>query len=531
MPGIIRPRTIFRPCRPAIVVVAELGLVLNPYYDLHAIIVAPMTASPPGNDVNPGTVSQPIATPARAQALVRASSLTNTVYFRGGEYNWTARQAVPLILTRADNGQTWSSYPPDGVGSAVLDYTNQSFSGLYSGLGVNGGACCILRGASRITIDGLTFQNCPAIGIVAYGGVSGFGAILPTTNATENPSNIRVRNCIFKNGGYGAFPPLYPNNDGQNVPSPGHGIFSGEVPFVWFTGGASNGQGGGMYGGLVEHCAFLTHAALPVVMQVDNAVAQYNYLQNCNTCAFDSGALYTQLSNGVQFLYNYIRDAKSFKPTQPGVDRAVRALYPDFNSNNFTARGNVVAGAAADTAGYSAPSAFSDQFYFAMFGDGPNANQSYTGNIFDMGATPHVSLLNSSTGSGNKYVGNIHISNFSGNPASLYFGAWYLSYSAGGHGTPSSPTCGPNAYYNYGGGNTYTTGHTNGTPVVSDSNPQLIDPKISGWAYTIDPTSSVFSSPINFPTLPANWGQPGFWGPPSFVIPQIGTGSVPSCSH
>ena len=307
-----------------------------------------------------------------------------------------------------------------------------SFNGLYSGLGANGGACFILQGASRITITSFTIQNIPAIGIVAYGGVSGFGAFLPTTNATENPSGIVVSNIIFKNGGYGAFPPVYTNNDGQNVAS-GNGIFATEVPFVWFTGGAGNGSGGAMYGGLVEHCAFLTHVATPISLQVDNAIGRFNYYQNCNTCAFDSGVLYTELTTGVQFLYNYIRDAKSFSPAFSSQDRAVRALYPDYQSNNVTFKGNVVAGAAADTSGYSPT--FADVFYFAMFGDGPNANQNYIGNIFDMGATPHAAFLNSSTGTGNKFGSNILLSNFAGNPPSPYFSSWYLSYSAGGHGS------------------------------------------------------------------------------------------------
>lgn len=363
---------------------------------------------------------------------------------------------------------------------------------------------------------------------MAYGGVSGFGAFLPTTNATENPSGIVVSNIIFKNGGYGAFPPVYTNNDGQNVAS-GNGIFATEVPFVWFTGGAGNGSGGAMYGGLVEHCAFLTHVATPISLQVDNAIGRFNYYQNCNTCAFDSGVLYTELTTGVQFLYNYIRDAKSFSPAFSSQDRAVRALYPDYQSNNVTFKGNVVAGAAADTSGYSPT--FADVFYFAMFGDGPNANQNYIGNIFDMGATPHAAFLNSSTGTGNKFGSNILLSNFAGNPPSPYFSSWYLSYSAGGHGTPSSPSCVANAYHNYGGGSTYTFGAGNGSPVIRDGNPQIVDPKISGWNYAIDPTSPVFSSPINFPAQPSNWGTPGFWGPPGFAIPQTGTGSVPSCPH
>ena len=474
-------------------------------FDPNAIIVAPN-----GNNANQGTLTRPVASLTRAQALVRNSRATKTVYLRAGTYNQTST----LVLTTADNGETWATYPGDPVGSAVLDYTNQAFKGTYAGLGSPNGCAIMAKGTSNLTIDSITVQNHPAIGILCYGGSPGFGFMPRAASA----SNVTVRNCSFINGGYGAFPPSYPGNDGQNVAS-GSGVYATEVPSVWFCGTLS--------GGLVIHNYFKTHVGTPVVIQASGVVeVSHNYLQDLNRACFDTGAIYSQFTNGCSFIYNYIRDAKSATSLVPGTDRAVRALFCDDNTQNITMRYNVVAGGAADTAG-NAPS-YTDTFQMAVFHGASGMDCSY--NIFDMGTKPHIALLNQSSGTGNGFVGNIILSNFAGNPSSPSYGSWYLTMSHG-RWTPTSPTCGLNLYHNYDGGSVYAAGNPIGNPVVGDSNPQIVDPKISGWTYNIDPASPVFSSPINFPALPSNWGTPGFWGPPGFSVPTKGTDSVPSCPY
>jgi hypothetical protein len=81
-----------------------------------------------------------------------------------------------------------------------------------------------------------TIQNYPAIGFLGFwGNASGNGFGLMR-------SNVTVKNCSSINGGYGAFPPCYPTNDGQNVASPGSGIYSTEVCAIWFFGGVNNGS-------------------------------------------------------------------------------------------------------------------------------------------------------------------------------------------------------------------------------------------------------------------------------------------------
>jgi hypothetical protein len=302
------------------------------------------------------------------------------------------------------------------------------------------------------------------------------------------------------------------------------------VPAIWFIGGTANGTD--LTNGLITHNYVKTHVATGILVQTGVvATVSYNYLQNLNSAAFDSGCIYSQFTTGCSFLYNYVRDGKSATYNTPNAsdnnDRDIRALYCDANTNDITIQFNIIAGHAADTSGTSPT--FDDTFKFGMLGQGSGTDQNLSYNIFDMGTRPCIAIQNSSTGSGNQFVGNIILSKFSGNPSSPSFGSWYQSYSGGG--SPSAFMNGPNVYHNYGGGSVYTTGDPGGSPVVSDSNPQNVDPEIFGWTYNIAGTSPVFSSPVNFPSLPSNWGQPGFWGPPDFNIPIGGADTAPSCPH
>jgi ricin-type beta-trefoil lectin protein len=63
-----------------------------------------IVVAPNGNDNNPGTADQPVATPAKAQQLARAQSAGNDVVVQlaGGTY----RLSAPLTFTNADSGQS-----------------------------------------------------------------------------------------------------------------------------------------------------------------------------------------------------------------------------------------------------------------------------------------------------------------------------------------------------------------------------------------------------------------------------------------
>jgi len=113
-----------------------------------------------GDDGNPGTLALPFATLAHAQTAMRASSNSKTTYVRAGTYQPPMTGATCLYgnaagsaieLLAADQGETWSFYPPDGYGSAILD--GQSTTGNSGGTGGNGVGCAFAAsGASGVRI-------------------------------------------------------------------------------------------------------------------------------------------------------------------------------------------------------------------------------------------------------------------------------------------------------------------------------------------------------------------------------------------
>src|SRR3569833_3052931 len=97
----------------------------------HAATVT-IAGAPTGDDANPGTPEQPVATPAKAQQLARARSAADDVVVQlaGGTY----RLSAPLTFTSADSGQnghtvTWQAAagqtPFLSGGSQVTGWTVQ----------------------------------------------------------------------------------------------------------------------------------------------------------------------------------------------------------------------------------------------------------------------------------------------------------------------------------------------------------------------------------------------------------------------
>jgi len=103
-----------------------------------------------GNDSNPGTLAQPFATLGMAQQAMQASSSIKTTYIRAGTYQPAVAagtsncmngnsSGASVELGSADDGETWSVYPPDGYNSAVLE--GQSTVGTSGSTGGNGTGC------------------------------------------------------------------------------------------------------------------------------------------------------------------------------------------------------------------------------------------------------------------------------------------------------------------------------------------------------------------------------------------------------
>ena len=104
----------------AVLVIALASLTLT--LTCRELPAASIYVSPSGNDANPGTKAQPVASLERACAEVRRLKMAGplreavTIYLRGGTY----RRDTPLLLTDADSGTTscpviWTACPDEHV--------------------------------------------------------------------------------------------------------------------------------------------------------------------------------------------------------------------------------------------------------------------------------------------------------------------------------------------------------------------------------------------------------------------------------
>jgi hypothetical protein len=100
------------------------------------------------NGNHAGTISAPFQTWAKAQSMMETTSIKTTC-LRAGTY----QLSKAITLTSADNGETWSYYPPDGYNTAILDFSQQVFSYPSNNFAV------IIQGGNNITINGLDIRN------------------------------------------------------------------------------------------------------------------------------------------------------------------------------------------------------------------------------------------------------------------------------------------------------------------------------------------------------------------------------------
>ena len=144
--------------------------------------------SPNGNDNNPGTLSAPFRTLARAQGAMRTVPLANRdAYLLSGTYTITS----PLSLTSADDGETWSTSSHSAARSAVL-LNGPSDQKIFD---INGG---------RSSVQDITFSN-----LTFNGGSSGGNAVWIDGNA----NGIYVRNNSFLNHSNGSDLYIYNSNN------------------------------------------------------------------------------------------------------------------------------------------------------------------------------------------------------------------------------------------------------------------------------------------------------------------------------
>jgi hypothetical protein len=440
-----------------------------------------------GNDNNPGTLSEPFQTLARAQKAMKASSSIKTTYVRAGTYTPASGKGcnfgagASIYLSSSDNGETWSYYPPDGYNSAIIN--GQSSVGNSGGDGGNGTGCAFSASTvSNITIVGLQFEN------YLYSAFS-----VDIGNNIKFIDNV-VHHMTAAKWGAGAV---------ATVCTPGIQVKNNYMYNLAYAGielETSSSCANGLANDVMSGNAIINSCTWPAVQGFGND-------QNGGDC----GAIYmydrSTTSTNIQVVNNYIRDVNASskgaadygKNGQNGC--CAEAVYLDTGTHNVTIKGNVFAGMMSACAQLNYPE-----------------NVKITGNICDLAAdSDYQSIVIYGRGKdepssmlGNTFEHNIVIS--AGNSTGYgYYGATK---------TPNPMNITDNVYHNYVGSTIKSTGNW---AVGSDSDPVNTNPQLSGWTYGIAADSAALDTPTSFPKIT------GGWGPPGFTIPHNGT--APSCPH
>jgi Right handed beta helix region len=436
-----------------------------------------------GNDSNPGTLAEPFATLAKAQKAMQGSATFKTTYVRAGTYTpavtggncvWGNAAGSSIGLSSADEGETWSYYPPDGYGSAVLD--GQSTAGNSGGDGGNGTGCAF--GASQVanvTIVGLEFQN------YLYAAIWGWsltGAVIRDNEVHDTQAAAFAAGGIILTASPGA---VVENN------------YVHDVAYMGIVIADNSAAGDSMSNTTVANNVVLNSCTWPAVSGAGND-------QNGGDC----GAIYfwsqqSSVSTGMRITNNYVRDVNASSEGAGDFGSCCTlGIYLDQGTNNVTETGNVVTGVTSAC--------------FMLHG---GENLVLRGNLCDIGTSGTEAIVTYQNTKVTQMTGNVFEDNVvvagSTGPGDGF---------AGSEGPPTPMTIENNAYFNY-AGSTVDSAGTGGAG--SDSDPTYVNPGISCWAPSVASGSPVLGSPVDFP------GIAGGWGPPGFTIPK--TGTPPSWPH
>jgi hypothetical protein len=458
-----------------------------------------------GSDSNAGTLAAPFATLGKCQAAMQSSSTIKTCYIRSGTYtslpstlpDGSGSVTTALYLTSADDGETWSYYPPDGYDNAILDGGSTVTSpGVVGSQSCSGGIVIGLwiDGGNNITINGLQLQHFLWVGIAVHGG-NAFEDIFPLTVGVAN-GNFIENNVIHETCGN-----LQTNGNGGSI------VVHGQAQNNTATHNVAYNVGGmGIRSGSDSDGNSSTD-------NISGTTFSYNVVYKTCLIQYDCGAVYSQdgsaSSANLRFENNIIWDygIESYNNVPGGLSRA---LYSDDGNSNAIWSGNVMWGTGSAC-----------QF---LHGGGSDTN---TGNICDMyQANPtQIVGLQSSVGSNTNVTvnHNINIANSSTCPGQC-------AYSSANSMTQ---TVSNNDYWNFGSGGTALiyNAATNCSGQVCDNSASNTNPSfntcpggnLNSWGFLLNSNSPVLGGNVSFPAQPAGWATPGFWGPPGYVIPHTGT--------
>jgi parallel beta-helix repeat protein len=441
--------------------------------------------APMGSDANPGTLNAPFATLPRAQKAMQASSTIKTTYVRAGTYHptaithsncfWGNAAGASVSLDSRDSGETWSYYPPDGYGSAVLD--GGSTVGNSGGKGGNGTGCGFgAYGASDLTIVGLEFENYLYAALFASDAshaVFQDNIVHETTAAAWGVGGValaRVPNSVVD------------HNYMYNLAYPGVSI------------GTDASLVGGNSNDVVSNNVILNSCTWP-------AVAGFGNDQNGGDCSaiyfIDSNP--TQSTN-VSAVKNYVRDVNVTSESMGDAEgRLANGIYLDNGTGNMTLSGNVITGHKVGC--------------FFIHGGNDNTLEDNICDLSDVSYQNIVTYQQNKTDyamTGNTFRHNIVVSSSSA-PGRGFLGLGK---------PPHAMTIRDNNYYNYVGASVSSEG-TGGAG--SDTNPTIDNPLLRCWGAQLSSTSPTFEAPVDFPAQGASWDTRGFWGPPTWTMTESGT--------
>lgn len=395
-------------------------------------------------------------------------SSTKTTYVRAGTYNLSSG----LALTSADNGETWSYYPPDGANTAVLNGRNSVSGGIIQ-----------LRGTSNVTIDGLKIENFVDYGILGWGGPNspwGGTITLGSGNTVENSDVGFNTASSFQTGGIALSMPnsTIANNYVHDVGS------QGIACYAYYSGNSINGT-----------------------------VIKNNVVLNAVQRVTDGGAIYTNMYSGIQT--DYVTITNNYVANYGAAStNSVHGIYLDDTSSNVTVTGNLVG---PPTVGVGTTGGYNGIASFLIHSGN---NNTISGNIVDLGDSGINGTVIWYYGGdpaavgmhGNTFTGNIVISKFTGALNATFSGRNVAYNQSTNDPNGYAYTINDNAYWNYASaGSVFSNGNA-----TSDSNPIHENQELSGPTYTIAGGSPVYNAPVNFQAIL------GGWGPPGYVIPDTG---------
>jgi hypothetical protein len=264
--------------------------------------------SPTGNDTTGfGTLAAPWQSFSKAQTAMQGSSGTKELtYVRGGNYAPTSiancqgqGHTCGISMGSADNGETFSYYPPDGYNSAIITGGSTAYgNGLWD--------VFLINSASNITINGLTIKNFQFGGVHSPGGSSG---LIVENNAIFNGFVTTQANNAAGFTCYGCASTLVSHN----------------VVYNMAAGGINFGQANG---------------------NISNSTVIGNALYNICTGFNDCGAIYfvnqnATIATALTVINNFIRDGSVNATLGSGYGSGI---YLDDCVSNVTIYGNVITG-------------------------------------------------------------------------------------------------------------------------------------------------------------------------------------------